>query len=255
MKIAFFLLSLVISYSLLVAHVRAQENVSGVGVSVPVTGEVSDGYIVCSDENKVNSPCIREYDPKMSGVVDAVPAVSFQADNADGTRVVVSSGVTQVLVSTVNGPIKKGDFITSSKKEGIGMKTTKSGYVLGQALSDFSESDTSKTGKISVSISIRPAVLSTGAGNNLMQLMKEGFEGAFQSPLSALRYIVAGILVASSFIFGFFHFGKMAKSGVEAIGRNPLAAKTIQFGIMLNVLIAIVIMGVDLGIAYIVLVF
>ena len=235
--------------------VLAQENISGVGMSVPVAGEISDGYIVCSSENHVNSACNREYDPRISGVVNAVPAVSFQADNADGTRVVVSSGITDVFVTSVNGVVKKGDFITSSKKEGIGMKAAKSGYVLGQALADYNETNTAKTGKIPVSVLIKPAVLTTGASNNLLQLMKEGFEGAFQSPLSALRYVVAGVLVASSFIFGFFHFGKMAKSGLEAIGRNPLAAKTIQFGIMLNVLIAIVIMGVGLGIAYIVLVF
>ena len=61
-------------------------------------------------------------------------------------------------------------------------------------------------------------------------------------------------MVVASFVFGILHFGKMAKSGVEALGRNPLAAKTIQFGILLNVLIAIVIMALGLGIAYLVLI-
>jgi F0F1-type ATP synthase membrane subunit c/vacuolar-type H+-ATPase subunit K len=83
----------------------------------------------------------------------------------------------------------------------------------------------------------------------------EGMSGAFESPLAALRYVIAGILVVGSFIFGILHFGRIAKSGVEALGRNPLAAKTIQFGIIMNVMIAIVIMLVGLGIAYIVLVF
>lgn len=226
-----------------------------VAISIPVTGDVREGSIVCTDsiESKVYSPCTREYDSNMTGVVSPTASVSFD-DGLPGSVLVTSSGNTHVLVSSINGNIKKGDYVTSSKTPGVGQLAKKSGYVLGTALADYSSDDAQSTGLLLVNLSPRPAVLTAGARNNLMQLIFEGVSGAFESPLAALRYVIAGILVVVSFIFGLLHFGKMAKSGVEALGRNPLAAKTIQFGIMLNVLIAIVIMGIGLGIAYIVLV-
>ena len=39
---------------------------------------------------------------------------------------------------------------------------------------------------------------------------------------------------------GAVYFGKIAKSGIEAMGRNPLAGKTIQFGVFVNVAVSIV---------------
>ena len=228
----------------------------GVAISTPMQGESFDGAIICSDSSDsedIYVSCYREYDPNVFGVVTANAGVSFD-DGAAGSVLVSTSGNAYVVVTTINGDIKKGDYITSSKTPGVGMLAKKSGYVLGTALDDYSNSDKTTRGKIQVNLGSRPAVLTTGAGNNLIQLITEGFAGAFESPLAALRYIVAGILVIVSVVFSLLHFGKIAKSGVEALGRNPLAARTIQFGIVMNILMAIVIMGVGLGIAYVVLV-
>jgi len=231
----------------------AQINSQGVAVSMPVVGETFNGAVVCADTSNVYSLCARGYDPNMSGVVVTSPSISFNTGGSSGVSV-ISNGNALVAVTSANGNIKKGDYITSSKTPGVGELAKKSGYVLGTALEDWSSTDINSKGLVLINITTRPAVLTNGAGNNLVQLMQEGVNGAFESPLAALRYVVAGILVVLSFIFGFMHFGKMAKSGVEALGRNPLAAKTIQFGIVLNVVIAIVIMGVGLGISYLVLV-
>lgn len=231
----------------------AQISSQGVAISMPVVGEVFDGAIICSDTSNIYSLCSREYDPNMSGVVAISPSISFDSGTG-GTVPVISNGNAYMAVTSVNGPIKKGDYVTSSKTPGVGQLAKKSGYILGTALEDWANTDPGVRGSILVNLSTRPAVLTEGAGNNLMQLVKEGVSGAFESPLAALRYIVAGILVIVSFVFGILHFGKMAKSGVEAIGRNPLAAKTIQMGIVFNVVIAVGIMAIGLGIAYLVLV-
>ena len=233
--------------------VSAQANSSGVAISAAVSGETFDGGIVCSDMANLYISCKKEYDPNMYGVVTFTPGLSFDSGQ-EGSVPVVAAGNVYVVVSSINGDIKKGDYVTSSKTPGVGQLAKKSGYVLGTALEDYSSPDTQATGKILLNINAKPGILTAGAGANLFQLIKDGVEGAFESPLSALRYIIAGILVVICFVFGFLHFGRMAKSGVEAIGRNPLAAKTIQFGILLNVMIAIVIVGAGLGIAYIVLV-
>ncbi len=225
---------------------------SGVATSTAITGEYKDGDVVCVDGSDIGSVCKKAYDSNMIGVIVENPGVSFIDDS--GGVPVVSSGNVYTNVSSINGSIRRGDFITSSTTPGVAQLAKKSGYVLGLALEDYTNTNANEVGKILVSVSVRPAILTTGAGDNLIELVKEGVSGAFESPLAALRYIVAGILVVASFLFGVLHFGKMAKSGVEALGRNPLAARTIQFGILLNVLIAIVIMALGLGIAYLVLI-
>jgi len=225
---------------------------SGVATSTGISGDYKDGDVVCVDGNDIGIVCKKAYDSNMIGVIVENPSVSFISDS--GGVPVMSSGNVYTNVSSINGPIRRGDFVTSSATPGVAQLAEKSGYVLGVALEDYTNTNTSEVGKILISVSVRPAVLTMGAGDNLIELIKEGVSGSFESPLAALRYIVAGILVVASFVFGILHFGKMAKSGVEALGRNPLAAKTIQFGILLNVLIAIVIMALGLGIAYLVLI-
>jgi F0F1-type ATP synthase membrane subunit c/vacuolar-type H+-ATPase subunit K len=233
----------------------AQTGALGISVPAAIAGATFDGALICAGSNGGGYVlCTTAYNSNMYGVVVTNPEISFESKET-GTSPVITWGNAYVAVSSINGTIKKGDFVTSSVTPGVAELAKKSGYVLGTALEDFTNSDPAQKGSILVAVGVKPAVLSAGAANNLIQLIVEGMSGAFESPLAALRYIVAGILVVASFFFGILHFGRVAKSGVEALGRNPLAAKTIQFGIIMNVMIAIVIMLVGLGIAYIVLVF
>lgn len=259
LKVFFFVaVFLIFVFLILNTKINAQDYGSGVATSTNVSGSYNDGDVICIDKDTSSSEsiyltCSKEYDPNIYGVIVTNPGVSFVNDNGNGIPV-ISVGNAYVNVNTKNGQIKKGDFVTSSKDKGIGELAKKSGYILGAALEDFTASDSNEVGKILISISPRPMVLTEGARNNLIQLIKEGLSGAFESPLAALRYIVAGILVIASLIIGFLHFGRISKSGVEALGRNPLAGKMIQFGLVINVLMSLVIIAVGLGIAYIVLV-
>lgn len=235
--------------------VKAQTGALGISVPVTISGETFDGALVCAGSNGGGYVlCNTAYDSNMYGVVVTTPDISLESKQT-GTTPTVTWGNAYVAVSSVNGTIKSGDFVTSTKTPGVAGLAKKSGYVLGTALEDYTNTDASQKGNILVAIGVKPAVLTAGASNNLFQLITEGVSGSFESPLAALRYVVAGILVVASFFFGILHFGRVAKSGVEALGRNPLAAKTIQFGIIMNVMIAVVIMLAGLGIAYIVLVF
>lgn len=256
MKKIFLLLSLFAICCLLYAAplAQAQESATGVAVPLPVAGEFEDGTVLCSTEAG-NLPCERTYDPSTFGVLVLNPAASFELDTADpDMQQVMTSGKAFVLVTGAAGPIKKGDFVTSSTAKGRAQKASKSGYVLGMAMEDFDETGADKNGKILLNISIRPAILSSGAGANLLDLLKSGVDAAFMTPMAALRYTIAAIVVGSSVIFGFMYFGKTARSSVEAIGRNPLASKRIQLGVLINILMTVLIMGGGLGIAYLILV-
>jgi len=57
------------------------------------------------------------------------------------TLPIVSYGKTLVRVTNQNGEIKKGDFITSSNRPGVGQKATEPGFVVGRALEDFNEDE------------------------------------------------------------------------------------------------------------------
>lgn len=241
---------------MLTTVVAAQESATGVAVPIPVPTDqaVEDGMVLCATDVG-NIPCERTYDPSTFGVLSLNPAVSFVLDVADpAMKPVMTSGKAYVLVSGIAGPIKKGDFITSSTIKGRGQKASKSGYILGMAMEDFDENGSDKLGKILITVSIRPAILSSGAGANLIDLLKSGVDAAFLTPMAALRYAIAAVVVGASVIFGFIYFGRSARSGVEAIGRNPMAARKIQLGVFMNVLMTMLIMGGGLALAYLILI-
>lgn len=253
-KIAKICLIIIGIFIVFTKNTYAQNNSSGFAVTIPVSGtNIFDGAIVCSTD-KGYALCEKAYNPNMYGVVNLSPSIYF--DNSSvGSYPVVSNGKAYILVKGGPDPIKIGDYITSSDSLGIGQKSQKSGFVMGSAMEEYTETDNSKTKKILVSIGIKPAVLSGQAGTNLIEMIKEGVDGAFLSPLSALRYVVSGVIVISTVLFAMLHFGKIAKSGVEALGRNPLAGRMIQFGILLNVLMTIVIMASGLAIGFLILKF
>lgn len=81
------------------------------------------------------------HDPFMIGIVSTKPGLrlSNTDDYIGGSPVDVAlSGRVPVKVSTENGPIKAGDWITSSSVPGVAMKASKAGKVLGQALDSYS---------------------------------------------------------------------------------------------------------------------
>lgn len=239
---------------------QSQDPVSlGIANYYPIQGnDIKDGSIVSSSP-KGYFLTSASYDPTLVGVVSNNPAVALNLEGQSGkTYAVVASGTVQVLVSSINGDIKKGDPITSSTIPGVGMRATKTGYALGTALDDYSSSDTKALGKINISMNLHYsfAKITSGADNtkaNLLDIANLSILATYESPIAVFKYVVAAVVILISFVLGFVSFGRVAKSGIEALGRNPLAARMIQFGIFLNVLITIAIIVSGIFIAYFVL--
>ncbi|HRN96392.1 MAG TPA: hypothetical protein PLD54_03025, partial [Candidatus Levybacteria bacterium] len=74
-----------------------------------------------------------------------------------------------------------------------------------------------------------------------------------EEPTTVFKYFLAGLIMVLAFVIGFFSFGRIANTGIEALGRNPLASRMIQLGIMLNVLITVAIIASGLVMAYFVI--
>lgn len=191
------------------------------------------------------------YDREMVGVVGENPILVF-GKLTTTTRQVVSFGQTLVRVSNKNGEIKRGDFITSSEIPGVGQKATESGFVLGKALEDFNQ----KEGLIRVEINIQYQTLSP-AGVPITGILSKIWEvlGRPENFPTFLRYIFAIILGGGSFFAGFFFFVKALSEGLEAMGRNPLAKRSIQAGMIINLVAILLLTLAGLSLAFFVILY
>lgn len=252
--VRFFLIYLTI-FSLLDFSVAAGDTTSsGVAVSVPMSIEgLEDGMVICTTKDGYKL-CDSEYDVSTFGVYSAQPAVVLANTSLIDGKAVVSNGKAYVLVTNLNGQIKRGDFLTSSNLPGYAQLADKSGNILGVALEDFTNTEQGAKFKILAQIGIRPAIVATSARGNLIESLKQGLLAPTLTPLASLRYLLAVLVAVISFTLGFIYFGKVAKSGVEAIGRNPLAGKLIQLNVIFNLLLTALIMGGGLVVAYLILI-
>jgi F0F1-type ATP synthase membrane subunit c/vacuolar-type H+-ATPase subunit K len=242
--------------SLFWKEVYAQANSQGLAISLPIQGEnVRSGNIVCAGDAGFIL-CQNAYDAQVIGVVNDNPALVLDAPGTEGekTRLVLQDGTAEVIVSGINGPISEGDFIATSVVPGVGQRADRNGYVLGSALEAFEPENTDDTDTILVAINIHPAAGLSGARSDLLQALRQGLSAPIFEPLSALRYILAALMILVAFSLGFIYFGRVAKTGIEAIGRNPMASKMIQISVVINIVITIIIVLIGLAIAYLILI-
>jgi hypothetical protein len=238
-----------------VSPVSAQLSSSGIAISTPVAdANAQDGDIICTYETG-NVRCDREYDTSIYGVISDNPAAAVEDEELENARLVISSGVATVRVSSLNGNITEGDFVTTSERAGIGMRADRNGYVLGMALETYESGDTEAIGRIQVMVNIHPTGSLTGSRGNLLQFIREGLAVPIFDPVESLRYILAVAIVLISFTLGMIYFGRASRAGIEAIGRNPLAKRVIQLTVVMNITLTIVIVLVGLGLAYLILIF
>lgn len=193
------------------------------------------------------------YDPAMVGVVTLNPAVSIETENIENAQPVMMNGNVQVNVVTVNGDIREGDLITSSDVKGAGMKASRAGYVLGTALADYSNPNKSQVGQIPVSLNIHYFFSDTKVQTGLLDFFNLTTLATYEQPTVAFKYFISGLVILMTIIVGFLSFGRMANTGIEALGRNPLAGRKIQVAIVMNVIMTLAIVGAGLGVAWFVI--
>jgi F0F1-type ATP synthase membrane subunit c/vacuolar-type H+-ATPase subunit K len=236
-------------------QVDAQISSSGVALSINVKQgqDVKDANIICSQEGGYGL-CNKAYDTEIFGVITNNPSVALEYEDKTNVALVLTTGSAVVKVTAKNGVIKKGNLITTSDTPGVGQLANKNGFVLGTALEDFQPANTNDTGEINVAINIHPAAGLAGPRGELLTVLRQGMSATLFEPLDSLRYLLAAAILLLSFILGFAYFGRVSRTGVEAIGRNPLASRMIQTTIILHVLITIVIILIGFGMAYLILI-
>lgn len=234
-----------------VNSVFAQAVSTGVAFPIELPGEPPEGALVCSKSSGYGL-CDSSYESGMFGLVTLIPSAAF-VSNSENMVQIINSGNAIVRVSTTGGAITTGELLTSSDIPGVAMRADRGGYVLGTALEPFDAATLEEVGEIMVSINIHPTTSFVDVRSNLFEALRQGLAAPVVTPLAALRYILAAIVVVSSFILSFIYFGKIARTGIEAIARNPLASRKIILTIIFNVVLMIVIVIGGLSIAYLIL--
>ena len=102
-------------------------------------GDVSlePGTVITLDQAGKVTATTSSYDSKAIGIVSTTPYQTMGADNFPGATKVALSGRVPTKVSTENGPIKVGDYLTSSSTPGVAMKAARAGQTIGKALEDY----------------------------------------------------------------------------------------------------------------------
>lgn len=231
----------------------------GFNLGVATYAEIPKGTPKNGDIISVNNSTFKlsdtEYDALMAGVIVSEPAVAMDMVQNDRGFPYITTGNTLVNVSTQNGAIKAGDPITSSKTPGVGMRATSPGYIIGNAQEDYAEEDKNKVGSIFVSLNTRYAYpqIQSDPTAKFLDIFNLTAAASYQQPSLFIKYAIAALVVIVSFVIGFFSFGRIASNGITALGRNPLAARIIQLGIVFNVLITLAIVFSGLFLAYLII--
>ncbi len=170
--------------------------------------------------------------------------------SSDGKKVfVATAGHYEVLVSTQNGEVKAGDYVTVSAIDGIGMKAgEKDAIVVGRALSGFDGKSGSigntnvkdsaggtksvAIGRVQADISIAKSPIYKSDAPNLPEFLRKASEAIAGKPVNPVRvYIALFVFIVSTFIAGTLMYGGV-RSAIISIGRNPLGKKAIMRGMI-----------------------
>jgi len=193
------------------------------------------------------------------GVVVEEPLILFQTTTVGVP--VVQTGQARVRVSTINGSISTGDFITASDLPGQGQKAESNAtHIVGIALESFPGAAGTSTAGV---VEIRGNEVYTGT---ILVDLKIGFiSGAgvtsvdlsslerFDDTRTAIQIIVAAILALGSIFFAFRNLGSSIQTGILSIGRNPRAKIAIQTTVLLNLFFVLAISGAGVLLGFIIL--
>ncbi len=210
---------------------------------------VKDGSVVSSSEKGAILSII-PYDSQVLGIVSRDAAIQISTNDDKNTLPVISNGSVYVLVSSQQGNIQKGDYLTTSTIPGVAVKATKSGYVLGTAMEDYSSNNPNL---IAVDLNLHYFNTKPTLAGSLTDIFKLALLPNTTSLNPLFKDIVAAIVVIASLVLAFMTFGRTAAKGVEALGRNPAASKIIHLGIIFNVgIVAVIVLG-GLTVAFMIL--
>ncbi|MDN5835152.1 MAG: hypothetical protein L0H36_00785 [bacterium] len=209
----------------------------------------------------------------MFGVSVDQNQLSFKLSNSKlkNETYVAISGTYNVLVSDQNGSINKGDYITMSAIDGIGMLAdTKQKTVLGRSQATFDGKSASlgqstlkdKDGKtnqrvavglipVAINITRNPQIESTKV--DVPEFLEKLGQQIAEKQVSPIRIYLSMAITAASIIIALVMLYSGVRSAIVSIGRNPMSKKSIFRALAEVILTSILILVIGLFAVYLLL--
>lgn len=199
------------------------------------------------------------------GVVISPDSSLLSVSNGANTKVqIATAGTLQVLVSDINGSIQRGDHITASPIDGVGMKATSNVRVVGIAQGDLSggnkQTYKDKDGKEqSVTLSEIPVLVSVAyyfkePDKTIIPASVQNVANALAGRnvsttpiLVSLAIFIVTIIVVVSIIYS------MVRNGIISVGRNPLSQSAVYRNVIQMSALVLTILGIAMAAIYLVL--
>lgn len=245
------------------AFAASSSDISGVSQTYNADPAVQVGMIVQlkPKDAKTVIPLEGGNAKQMLGIVVPVgnsPIVlAPQASNKDQV-LVATTGRNDILVSNQNGAIRAGDYITISALDGVGMRADQNqSQVIGRAAAGFDSKSTvigsvdlkdtlgrKKTvalGRVALDITITHNPQYDNTSDHVPGFLNKVSTGVAGKPVSAARiYLGVVLFVVTAFIAGMLLVTGV-RSGMSAVGRNPLSRKSIGKSLLQAVVAALII--------------
>lgn len=233
------------------------------GTIVELTGENSNRVMVSTQDRLQN----------MFGVVvdPQQLSVRLSAGELENETFVAVSGTYNTLVSTQNGAIQQGDYVTLSAINGVAMKAgTEESTVFGRAATNFdgtrvvlgtttikdeqgNANQSVKLGSIPVTIDIKrnPNEKSTKA--KVPEMLERIGQAIAEKEVSAIRIYISMGIAAVSLIAAIMVIYSGVRNSVISIGRNPMSKKSIFRALIEIILTSLLILIIGLFAVYLLL--
>ncbi len=225
-------------------------------------GNLQPGWIVAlSQSSSTSVELAPASDPSRIYGVIINPSDAPITLNRSGQQVfVANAGNYPVLVSVVNGKIQPGDYISMSNTDGIGAKATNDQQtVLGQAIQGFDGQHSVLTGSGQtavgrITVSINPTHNPNLKGSLYVpEPLKRAANAIAGHTVSTARIWAAAIVFIAAAVIAVILLVVGVRTGMTAIGRNPLSRHSILFGLFQVIGMAVMIFIVGLFGVYLLL--
>lgn len=203
--------------------------------------QLSLGSMVSIEKNsadRVVAAGTANVDSLLGVVINSDSSLLSVSNGQDNQVQVATSGTIDVLVSDINGTIKRGDHITASPLSGVGMKASANVRIIGVAQSDLTRGSTEtykdkagkehsvKLGQVPVQVNVAyffkepEKTIVPSALQNIANSLAGKSVSALPILLSAAIFVIM-LIVVSSIIYSMIH------SSIISVGRNPMSQSAI----------------------------
>jgi len=133
----------------------ATETGSDFAEEFTTSADLAPGMVVVMGDlgHKSVKPAKKNYDSQVVGIVSDNPSIIAGKVDSPHKAIVAMMGVVTVKVCDLNGPIERGDLLTTSRIEGYAMRSSKfkEGTIIGKALEDMA----ARRGEIKVLVNLQ----------------------------------------------------------------------------------------------------